>query len=221
MATTTPDNITTPEYGDNYDIVAVLAAMAEDVQNALNKRDNTVVRGTQAQRAAAEATTATGTVWVDTDGINMIWRKAGSFVPAVWNWSGTQAQRNAFAAPNGFTWFDTTQNKLFYRAGGTWVTRDRVLESGWVSMPSGGLTQVGSTGIWAATLTAVIPTTLAPGEYIEIQSIGHGTGWGIISQNSVGTTSGSNTNVGFRFIQVGSATSQNLNIAWKKMAAPA
>lgn len=51
MATTSPDNIWTPDSGDDYALTVDLAAMADSVQDALNTVKNYQV-GTEAQRAA-------------------------------------------------------------------------------------------------------------------------------------------------------------------------
>lgn len=123
MATTSPDNIRTPDPGDPYNLVADLATLAGDVQTALNLRDQNVLKGTSAQRAVAESTAAEGMLWQDTDSIKMIWRKDGAaWVPAVWRWSGTTAQMNSFGAnaPDGFEWFNTTDNSEYARLGGLW-----------------------------------------------------------------------------------------------------
>lgn len=47
MATTTPDDIKTPDSGDQYALVQDLGAMADTVQNALNRRANSYIVGTR------------------------------------------------------------------------------------------------------------------------------------------------------------------------------
>lgn len=66
MATTSPDNIKTPDAGDQYALVQDLGALADTVQNALVKRANAYV-GTSAQRTAF-TTAPEGTSWQDTNG---------------------------------------------------------------------------------------------------------------------------------------------------------
>lgn len=123
MATTSPDNIRTPNAGDQYALVQDLGVMADSIQSALTKRANTF-QGTAAQRTAFTSTATNGMLWQDTDGIKMIWRKDGSsWAPAVWRWSGTTTQMNSFAAPDGFEWFSTTDNSEYVRLTGAW-TRD-------------------------------------------------------------------------------------------------
>lgn len=120
MATTSPDNLRTPDPGDPYNLVSDLATLAGDVQDALNDRGN-AFKGTAAERAIAESSVDEGSLWVDTDGIKMIWRKGVSvFEPAVWSWSGTTTQRTAFAAPDGFQWFDTTDSTQYVKLSGVW-----------------------------------------------------------------------------------------------------
>lgn len=121
MATTTPDNLRTPDPGIPYNLVADLATLASDTQEALKKRANLYV-GTAAQRAAF-TTAAPGVAWKDTDGIKMLWFREGTtWVPAVWQWAGSAAQMNAFTeAPVGFTWFNTTASANFHRTSSTWI----------------------------------------------------------------------------------------------------
>lgn len=123
MATTSPDNLRTPNPGDPYNLVPDLATLAQDVQNALNNKQSNVFKGTAAQRVAFLSTAAVGMLWQDTDGIGMLWKKVGvAWVPAVWRWSGTTAQMNAFTqAPNGFGWFNTTDNLDYVRLAGVWT----------------------------------------------------------------------------------------------------
>lgn len=82
MATTSPDNIKSPDSGDQYALVQDMGALADTVQNALVRRAN-LYKGTSAQRTAF--TTATeGTWWQDTNGNKDVWvRKAGAWVIAV------------------------------------------------------------------------------------------------------------------------------------------
>ena len=122
MATTSPDNLRTPNPGDPYNLVADLATLASDTQVALNKKVSNLLTGTAAQRVAATGTATAGMLWQDTDGTKMIWRKDGAaWVPAVWRWSGTSSQRTGFTqAPDGFEWFNTTDNSEYVRLGGVW-----------------------------------------------------------------------------------------------------
>ncbi len=123
MATTSPDNLRTPNPGDPYNLVADLATLASDTQVALNKRVSNLLTGTAAQRVTATGTATAGMLWQDTDGLKMIWRKDGaSWVPAVWRWSGTSTQMNGFTqAPEGFEWFNTTDNSDYARVAGSWA----------------------------------------------------------------------------------------------------
>ena len=120
MATTSPDNLRTPNPGDSYNLVPDLATLANDVQAALLTRSARF--GTAAQRADFLSTAPVGFLWQDTDGIGMLWKKSGAaWVPAVWRWSGTTAQMNAFTqAPNGFEWFNTSDSANYTRFSGVW-----------------------------------------------------------------------------------------------------
>lgn len=124
MATTSPDNLRTPDPGDPYNLVPDLATLSGDVQTALNKRS--VTSGTVAQRTAFTASATAGWLWQDTDSIKMIWRKDGAaWVPAVWRWSGTNSEMTAFAAPNGFEWFNLTNGTTYLRISGQWEKAER------------------------------------------------------------------------------------------------
>ena len=71
MATTSPDNLFSPDASDDYDLVVDWAASMTSVQNALTKRANSY-KGTAAQRTAF--TTATiGDLWQDTSGDRSLW----------------------------------------------------------------------------------------------------------------------------------------------------
>lgn len=130
MATTSPDNLRSPNPGDAYNLTSDWANSMNDVQAALTLRAN-AYKGTASARAAFTATATDGMLWTDTDSINMIWRKAGAaWVPAVWRWSGSTAQMNGFTqAPNGFEWYNTTDNSNHVRLGGAW-------KGGWTTVLS-------------------------------------------------------------------------------------
>ena len=119
---TTARGIWTPSDTDAVDFTTHLATMANTIETALNSGAN-ASKGTAAQRAAFLSTATAGWLWQDTDGIRMIWKRGSSaWEPAVWLWSGTTAQMNAFTqAPDGFEWFSTTDNSKYVRLGGAWV----------------------------------------------------------------------------------------------------
>ena len=122
MATTSPDNLRTPNPGDPYNLVADLATLASDTQVALNKKVSNLLKGTTAERTAATGTSTNGMLWQDTDGIKMLWRKDGAaWVPAVQRWIGSTAQRDGFTqAPNGFEWYNTSDDLTYLRRAGAW-----------------------------------------------------------------------------------------------------
>lgn len=77
MATTSPDNIWTPDSGDDYALTVDLAATADTVQDALTsiRGENGTRKGTTTQRNAATA--VTGDYWSDTtDGF--LYKRTGS-----------------------------------------------------------------------------------------------------------------------------------------------
>ena len=80
MATTSPDNLRTPNPTDPYNLVADLAILASDTQAALGKRGNRYI--------------------------------------------GTKTQMDAFtSAPEGTTWFNTTDKGEYLRVSGVWYPR--------------------------------------------------------------------------------------------------
>ena len=66
MAVTSPDNLRTPDSGDQYALVQDLGVLASTTQAAITKRGNLYI-GTGAQRTAF-TTAPTGVHWQDTDG---------------------------------------------------------------------------------------------------------------------------------------------------------
>lgn len=78
MATTSPDNLKTPDAGDQYALVQDLGALADTTQAALVKRANSYV-GTSAQRTAF-TTAPEGTSWQDTNGNRNVYvRQSGDW----------------------------------------------------------------------------------------------------------------------------------------------
>lgn len=76
MATTTPDNIWTPDAGDNYALTTDLAATADTVQDALNDlRANGQYRSiTNAARLALSGADLFEGLWVWTTDTQVLWR---------------------------------------------------------------------------------------------------------------------------------------------------
>lgn len=69
MATTSPDNLFSPNPSDNYNLIADWATSMQSVQSALVKRANMYV-GTSAQRTAF-TTAPEGVHWQDTNGTKL------------------------------------------------------------------------------------------------------------------------------------------------------
>ena len=83
MATTSPDNIWTPNSSEDYDYVIDAAATATSVQNALTKRANSYT-GTTTQRDAFTSAAPEGSLWSDTNGDKILWIKQGASWQRVW-----------------------------------------------------------------------------------------------------------------------------------------
>lgn len=77
MATTSPDNLRTPDSGDSYALVQDMGILADTTQNALIKRANAYL-GTVSQRNAFTSEAPTGTIWSDEDGDRLVWRKGAT-----------------------------------------------------------------------------------------------------------------------------------------------
>lgn len=180
---TTPRGIWTPDSTDDYDLVVDLAATANSIDGALdNLSESSNVRvGTAAQRASFLASAPVGSLWQDTDGIRMIWRKDGSaWVPAVWSWGGSTSQMNTFSPPDGFRWHNTTTGTLFTRQSGTWfggkIDLSPYLLSGWSGQVSariqGQMVDISGTVTGVAVpsqagvtnLAAGVPASIAPAD---------------------------------------------------------
>lgn len=133
MATTTPDDLRTPDLSDPYNLVPDLQTLANDVQDALISRANSY-RGSANQRTSF-TTAPDGVLWQDTDGIRMLWyRVAGSWDPVLRQASGSTSQMNNFLslAPDGFKWFNTSDRGEYVALGGTWYP---MMDSGRVLIP--------------------------------------------------------------------------------------
>lgn len=165
MATTSPDNLRTPNPGDPYNLVPDLATLAGDVQSALNTRAN-AYKGTASQRAAFLSIATVGALWQDTDGIGMLWKRGASqWVPAVWRWSGSSAQMNAFTqAPNGFEWFNTTETLTYVRLDGAWSRALSGTVLGFARQTSG--SQASGTKFSLTGLS--VPITLAAAQNVRV-----------------------------------------------------
>lgn len=79
----THDGIVSPDLDQDYELVQDLAALAESVQQVIDKRAN-ARRGTQAQRQEFTADAPEGTLWKDTNGERILWVKHGSNWSRVW-----------------------------------------------------------------------------------------------------------------------------------------
>lgn len=99
MATTSPDDIWTPDAGDDYALTTDLAAMADTIQDALTaiRASSGTRKGTTTQRNAATATN--GDYWADTTD-NFLYRHNGT------SWFYAPGQRLGYmsaTATNGVT----------------------------------------------------------------------------------------------------------------------
>lgn len=182
MAVTSPDNIWTPDSGDDYALTTDLAAMADTVQDALLNR-STYRMGTDADRTAASL--PNGTLWYSTDTGITYKRLSGSWKAWESDWIAYTATLTNFAPgtlPSG-----TPRNITLYRyeAGRIRVSYDFVfgsngsppsnprfslpvasaaLRHGYQSVGVGDLWDVSVTQVFFSTVT-LVTTTVAQIQY--------------------------------------------------------
>lgn len=89
-----------------------------------------------------------------------------------------------------------------------------VRRTGRLSVSTGTLTQVGTSGVYTATVPFTVPAVAPPGCLIRIDAVAVGNGWGWFSQVSqvpgVSTTACSG-----RFMQVGNSQAQSPSLVWE------
>ena len=216
MTTTSPDNLRTPNNTDAYNLVADLATLASDTQAALIARAN-AYKGTGTQRAAF-TTAPNGTLWQDTDGNKGLYRKDTSgWVTVVVEEYGTSTDRGAITPYFGQRWVDTNGSKYAWKGStaGSWRRA-----SGRVAI-SAGVWDVTSGSTAARTVSVNIPTTIESGESILIQQLTGNGYYSVVSQQSVGTSSGGVTPVSFRQVQLLNTSADNgITIAWQIVDLP-
>lgn len=118
MATTSPDNIWTPNSDDQYSLVQDLATTATSVQTAFDRRAN-AYKGTSTQRQAFNNAPA-GVMWQDTNGSQLLYvRKNNNWETVV---PGVVEANYTFATP--FTPFGGSyndNNRPMSTRSGDWV----------------------------------------------------------------------------------------------------
>lgn len=125
MPIVSPGGIVTPADSDGWDLTTDLATMATSIDSAVSAASAgaNAFKGTASDRGLFTSTATPGMLWQDTNGIGMIWKRGISgWVPAVWRWVGTTAQRGAFTdAPDGMYWKDTDGSQFeWVRTSGVW-----------------------------------------------------------------------------------------------------
>lgn len=81
MPTTNPSNIVYPDGASPYNYLTDLAALAQSVQNALNKQGN-MFHGTDSERIAYTTKAKNGTLWSNSDGDMKTYQfRAGTWYP--------------------------------------------------------------------------------------------------------------------------------------------
>lgn len=106
---------------------------------------------------------------------------------------------------------------MFQNRRATVVARggDQVRRTGRLNnVPTGALSQIGTTGIYSTTVTFVVPAVAPPGCLIDVRATWSGTGWGLFQLTSqvAGVTT---TTCTARFVQPGSSTQQSLTLIWE------
>lgn len=215
MTTTSPDSLRTPDNSDAYNLVADLATLASDVQAALVARANSY-KGTASARASF-TTAPNGTLWQDTDGNKGLYRKDTSgWVTVTVEEYGTSTDRGAITPYFGQMWTDTNGSKYTWKGAsdGSWRRR-----SGKITVAAGAWATIDGNNA-GRTVSIDIPTVIESGESILIQQLTGGTGFGWISQQSIGASSGGVTPVTFRHMQLMNTTTNGLVVAWQLVDLP-
>lgn len=132
MATTSPDNLFSPNPSDNYNLIADWATSMQSVQAALVKRGNMYV-GTSAQRTAFTSAPE-GVHWQDTNGTKYEYvRKSGVWAVSVPVVSGS---RSGVSVPaNTVTSVDVTLPTGFFSVAPTVILSPRN-PVGWSPQPN-------------------------------------------------------------------------------------
>lgn len=116
MATTSPDNLRTPDLGDQYALVQDLAALADLIQIALDRRANAFI-GTSQERVAYTDTATNGQLWKDTNGSKALWFKDGATWATVIPPAPAQARiRAGFVNFNNVTPSESQTQKVTFPA---------------------------------------------------------------------------------------------------------
>ena len=138
---TTPDNIWTPDQGDDFALTTDLAATAESIQLALNRRANAYT-GTTSQRVAAQDLPV-GSTWTDTDGSFGTWvmRESG-WGPAPGSIITVASRAEADAVVDGLKTggIDLSTFPLYVLRRDTWQTE---MHNGTAWVPVGGPDEAG------------------------------------------------------------------------------
>jgi hypothetical protein len=223
MTTTSPDAIRTPDNGDAYNLVADLATMASDVQDALIERAN-AYKGTATARAAFTSA-PNGTLWQDTNSGKSLYRMDDGtwvdIIPTVAKEYGTVSERNAITPTFGQMWTDTDSNYYTWKGGkggtvDTWRRR-----SGRINVASAAWQTTGN-GNAGRTITISVPTTIESGESILVSIHNGGSGFNWITTYSVGSSSGGSTPITIRLMQLMNDTAQQaVTVAWELVDLPA
>ena len=114
MAVTTPDNIVTPDDGDDYALVQDLGAMADSVQEAITNWKNYAI-GTDAQRLSLTVSSnpplKEGLIWYSTDTKKLWLRLVSSWIGLV------PPEDTATITPTAGSGITLSNNNLYKRNG--------------------------------------------------------------------------------------------------------
>lgn len=123
------------------------------------------------------------------------------------------AERDGFAGVEGQHAVIGTD--VFVRSGGAWKSiLPASPRAGTLSVPTGTLTQIGSTGIYGRTFVIEVPAVTRAGEVLDLKVRGVGSGYGVLSPVTL-AVEGTKTKVTVRFSQPGSAAGQTLSLMWQ------
>lgn len=202
MATTTPDNLWSPDGGDAYALTTDLAAMQDTVQEAFNESVHS--RNQQYYDIAATRTTITGMKRGDTfqesDGDHILWvydgtdwaRTPGSFIRLI-----ASAQQTMTTGTQFISWAAPGVGGSINQGGDTLFT------------VSGGVITIVKAGVYDISFAVLVQT--GTGSNVSSLRLG-GTGGAILSQNFINLSSNYGSQISHRVdnVQVASGTTVNI-----------
>lgn len=126
MATTTPDNIMTPDAGDDYALTQDLLAMADSIQDGLVARANYYVGG-NSEMAAQEANAPEGAMFYNTDDetqyrlVSGVWVEAMAGGVVYFRWANATERTSQAGMQKGDRGYQEDTGVDYWYSGTAWL----------------------------------------------------------------------------------------------------